>query len=102
MTVDGRLLPNVAVRKKGFFGSLSETRPSLKVKFDEYVGGQQLNSLDRLTLNNNLQDPSELKQCLTYFLMRKAGVPAPPLALITCGTVSPWSLSLWGSLRFPK
>lgn len=77
VTVDGKTLDNVGVRKKGFFGSLSDTMPSLKVKFDHYVGGQQLNDMDRLTLNNNLQDPAHVKQCLAYKLMREAGVPAP-------------------------
>jgi hypothetical protein len=77
VTVDGNTLTNVAVRKKGFFGSLSETMPSLKVKFDHFVGGQQLNDMDRLTLNNDLQDPAHVKQCLGYELMREAGVPAP-------------------------
>jgi hypothetical protein len=77
VTIDGKTLTNVGVRKKGFQGSLSDTEPSLKLKFDEIVGGQQLNGMDRLTLNNNLQDPSNIKQCITYGLMRKAGVPAP-------------------------
>jgi hypothetical protein len=77
VTVDGRTIQNVAIRKKGFIGSLSTTMPSFKVKFDEFVGGQQLNSMDRLTLNNNNQDPAHVKQCLAYGLMRKAGVPAP-------------------------
>jgi hypothetical protein len=82
VTVDGHTLTNVGVRKKGFFGSLSTTKPSLKVKFDEVIGqqqsnGQQLNSMDRLTLNNNLQDPAHVTQCLGYDLMRQAGVPAP-------------------------
>jgi len=77
VTVDGKTFSNVGVRKKGFFGSLSDTMPSLKVKFDHYVGGQQLNDMDRLTLNNNLQDPAHVKQCLAYKLMREAGVPAP-------------------------
>lgn len=77
VTVDGETLTNVGVRKKGFFGSLSTTKPSFKVKFDEFVGGQQLNSMDRLTLNNNLQDPAHVTQCLGYALMRAAGVPAP-------------------------
>jgi hypothetical protein len=77
VTVDGQTLSNSAVRKKGFQGSLSTTIPALKVKFDHYVGGQQLNDMDRLTLNNNLQDPARIKQCLGYDLMRKAGIPAP-------------------------
>jgi hypothetical protein len=77
VTVDGHTLTNVGLRKKGFLGSLSTTKPSLKVKFDEFEGGQQLNSMDRLTLNNNLQDAAHVTQCLGYDLMRKAGVPAP-------------------------
>jgi hypothetical protein len=82
VTVDGYTFDNVGIRKKGFFGSLSETQPSFKLKFDEILGqvasnGQQLNSMDRLTLNNNLQDPAHVKQCITYDLMRQAGVPAP-------------------------
>ncbi len=77
VTVDGQTVTNVAVRKKGFQGSLSDTEPSFKIKFDEFVGGQQLNDMDRLTLNNNNQDDSELRSCLAYFVMRKAGVPAP-------------------------
>ena len=77
VSVDGKIFQNVGVRKKGFFGSLSTTKPSFKVKFDEFVGGQQLNSMDRLTLNNNLQDPAHITQCLGYDLMRKAGIPAP-------------------------
>ncbi len=82
VTVDGQTLTNVGVRKKGFFGSLSETKPSLKVKFDEIIGqvnsnGKQLNSMDRLTLNNNLQDEAYVTQCLAYDFMRKADVPAP-------------------------
>ena len=77
VTIDGQTLTNVGVRKKGFQGSLSTTEPSLKVKFDHFVNGQQLNNIDRITLNNKNQDLPEIRSCLAYFLMRKAGVPAP-------------------------
>jgi hypothetical protein len=33
--------------------------------------------MDRITLNNNNQDASHVKQCVVYGMMRKAGVPAP-------------------------
>ena len=33
VTVDGVLIRNVGIRKKGFLGSLSQSRPSLKIKF---------------------------------------------------------------------
>ncbi|MBW2276207.1 MAG: CotH kinase family protein [Deltaproteobacteria bacterium] len=75
--VDGVALSDVGVRKKGFLGSLDDEKPSLKIKFDEYLNGQQLYGLDRLTLNNCKQDPSLVRQCIGYDLFRDADVPAP-------------------------
>ncbi|MBT8491479.1 MAG: CotH kinase family protein [Deltaproteobacteria bacterium] len=77
VTIDGELFAQVGVRKKGFFGSLSDIKPSLKIKLDEYVEGQELYGYERLTLNNNRQDPARIKQCLSYQLFAAAGVPAP-------------------------
>ncbi len=77
VTVDGRRLEDVGVRKKGFLGSLDEEKPSLKIKFDEYRDGQNLSGLTRMTLNNCKQDPSYMDQCLGYALFARAGVPAP-------------------------
>ena len=74
--VDGTELSEVGVRKKGFLGSLNEVRPSLKIKFDEYVADQEYLGLSRLTLNNSQQDPSFARQCLAYQLFTEAGVPA--------------------------
>ena len=76
--VDGEALEEVGIRKKGFFGSLSDLKPALKIRFDKYVEDQLLgDALKRLTLNNAIQDPSKLNTCLTYFLFDKAGIPAP-------------------------
>jgi hypothetical protein len=77
ITVDGVRRDKVAVRKKGFLGSLDDERPALKVRFDRYVGGQTLAGLERLTLNNSFQDPTWLKQCLAYRVFEKAGIPVP-------------------------
>ena len=76
-TIDGERLQRVGVRKKGFFGSLSMGRPSLKIQFNEYVERQHIAGLRRLTLNNNLQDPSYIKQCLAYRFFADAGVVTP-------------------------
>ena len=38
VTVDGTTLAVVGVRKKGFFGSVSRTKPSFKIDFTEYGG----------------------------------------------------------------
>lgn len=77
LTLDGVSLGEVGIRKKGFFGSSDGLRPSLKIKFDAYQDQRPVAGLDRLTLNNNKQDPSQAIQVLAYRLCRKAGVPAP-------------------------
>jgi spore coat protein H len=77
VTVNGDVVTNVGVRKKGFFGSLSTTKPSLKVKFSEYLDDQRYSGMQRLTLNNAISDGSFVKQCLGYALFADAGVPAP-------------------------
>ncbi len=77
ITIDGKIIPSVGIRTKGFIGSLNPERPSLKVKFDEYLDQSPVEGLDRLTLNNNVQDESLASQYLTYKLFNKAGVPAP-------------------------
>jgi hypothetical protein len=77
VTIDGTRLENVGVRKKGFIGSLSATRPSLKLKLDEYVDGQRYLTMSRLTLNNVRQDPSLVRTCLAYAMFADAGSPAP-------------------------
>ncbi|MGK3992338.1 CotH kinase family protein [Sorangium sp. So ce1024] len=76
VTVDGTTFENSAVRKKGFLGSASRSKPSLKISFDEYVDGRELAGLAGLTLNNSRQDPSLLKTCLAFKVFRDAGLPA--------------------------
>ncbi|HZF52189.1 MAG TPA: CotH kinase family protein [Polyangiaceae bacterium] len=76
VTVDGEVLEMSAVRKKGFLGSASLSKPSLKVSFDEYVPGRELAGLEGMTLNNGHQDPSLIKTCLAFKVFRDAGLPA--------------------------
>jgi len=42
VTIDGETHTDVGVRKKGFLGSQSDTKPSLKLRYDKYVDGQAL------------------------------------------------------------
>jgi spore coat protein H len=76
VTVDGKSYERVDIRKKGFFGSLSATRPSFKLNFGTHKPDREIYSMTRLTLNNNRQDPGNTHQCLTYGLFRKAGLGA--------------------------
>jgi spore coat protein CotH len=77
ISIDGHGVAEVGVRKKGLFGSVDSVRPSLKIKFDEFVDQDPIKGLSRLTLNNNKQDTSQVSQFLTYKLFRDAGVHAP-------------------------
>ena len=78
VTVDGETHTDVGVRKKGFLGSQSDTKPSLKLRFDKYVDDQSLGGImERMTLNNSVQDPSMVNTCLSYRVFAAVGNPAP-------------------------
>jgi hypothetical protein len=81
VTIGGTRLASVGVRKRGFIGSASATRPSLGLRFDAYDSGKSFCGLDRISLNNNLQDPSQLHQVLAYRVFAQAGVAAPRCSL---------------------
>jgi hypothetical protein len=76
VTIDGEELPFTGVRKKGHVGSQSSLIPSMKLRFDEFVGGQTLHGLERLALNNSKSDPSYARTCLGYRMFAAAGLPA--------------------------
>ncbi len=77
VTVDGETHTEVGVRKKGFLGSQSDTKPALKLRFDKYVDGQALGGIiERMTLNNSIQDPSMINTCLALQVFAAAGNPA--------------------------
>ena len=77
VTVDGETHSQVGVRKKGFIGSQSDAKPALKLRFDKYVEGQSLGGvMERMTLNNSIQDPSMINTCLSYRIFAAGGSPA--------------------------
>lgn len=80
VAVDGELQRGVEVRKKGFIGSLSTLRPSLRLDFDPERQGLE-SGLRRLTLNADVQDRSHARQCMALDLLAAAGVPASRCAL---------------------
>ncbi|MCY3785537.1 MAG: CotH kinase family protein [bacterium] len=78
VTIDGETHTDVGVRKKGFVGSQSDTKPALKLRYDKYVDGQSLGGvMERMTLNNSVQDPSMVNTCLSYRVFAATGNPAP-------------------------
>ncbi|MGB0591190.1 MAG: CotH kinase family protein [Myxococcota bacterium] len=81
VTVDGVTVDKVGIRKKGYLGSMSDTKPSLKIRFDKYedqfLEDGEGGSLKWLTLNNVQQDRSKLNTCMAYHVFALAGRPAP-------------------------
>jgi hypothetical protein len=76
LTIDGTDIGIVAIRKKGFVGSLDHDRPSLKIQIDQYEKKKMFAGVDTLTLNNNKQDGSRVHQLVGYQVFRAAGFPA--------------------------
>lgn len=75
--IDGQDIGLVGIRKKGFFGSAISTRPSLKLKMNYREAGRKFAGQDRLTFNNNNQDPTRAQSFLVYQFMNDAGVNSP-------------------------
>ena len=81
------------VRKKGYIGSNDIRRPALKVRIAA-KGNERLD----FTLNNNRQDPSLIRQYLTYEVFRRANVPAPRCAFASV-TVNGQELGIYTTLE---
>lgn len=82
VVIDGERLTSVAIRGKGntslsSVAQYGNNRYSFKLEFDHYQAGKSYHGLDKLCLNNLIQDKTCMKDYLAYTLMRKNGVAAP-------------------------
>jgi hypothetical protein len=70
--------PEVAIHLKGAAGSFRglEDRPALTLNFGKFQPHQRYHGLDKLHLNNSVQDPSYMTEILCGDLFLAAGVPA--------------------------
>jgi len=68
----------VGVHLKGSAGSVRDLndKPALTLNFDRFRDRQKFHGLDKIHLNNSVQDPSYLTELLCGDLFRAAGVPA--------------------------
>lgn len=69
----------VGVHLKGAWGSWRDVsgKAAFKIKMDEFVSGQTLFGVSKITLNNMVQDNSYINESITYRLFRALGIPAP-------------------------
>lgn len=98
VSIDGVVFPKVGIRKKGFIGSLSHTRPSLKIKLNHIDKDGGIEGLTNLTLNNNKQDTGLVSQFMGYALFNGIGSPAPRCAYAKV-TVNGKSLGIYSHVE---
>lgn len=82
LVIDGESYRNVAIRAKGntsltSVAAYGNDRYSFKVEFDHYDSASTYYGLDKLNLNNIIQDNTYLKDFLSYQMMNAFGVAAP-------------------------
>ncbi len=82
VVIDGESYKNIGIRAKGNTSlssvrSMDSTRYSFKLEFDHYEDGKTYHGLDKLCLNNLIQDNTMMKDYLVYQMMGDFGVDAP-------------------------
>lgn len=82
VVIDNESYKNIGLRAKGNTSlttvrSMDSDRYSLKLEFDHYETGKTYHGLDKLCLNNIIQDNTYMKDYLTYRMMGEFGVSAP-------------------------
>jgi spore coat protein CotH len=82
LIIDGEKVKNVGIRGKGntslsTVSQLGSQRYSLKIEFDAYQASGNYYGLDKLCLNNLIQDYTMMKDYIAYKLMNEFGADAP-------------------------
>ena len=82
VVIDNEAYKNVAIRAKGntslsSVAAYGNDRYSFKIEFDHYDSGKNYYGLDKLSLNNIIQDNTYMKDYLCYQMMGYMGVDAP-------------------------
>lgn len=82
VVIDNEAYKNVAIRGKGNTSltqveSYGNNRYSFKIEFDHYDSVNTYYGLDKLCLNNIIQDNTYMKDYLTYQMMSAQGVASP-------------------------
>ena len=76
---------NVSVHLKGAYGSFRsvDDKPGFTLNFDKIVEGQRFHGLQKISLNNSVQDATYLNDRIARELHTAAGVPTPRLDYAT-------------------
>lgn len=82
VVIDNEVYKNAAIRAKGNtsltqVANYGNDRYSFKIEFDHYDSTKTYHGLDKLCLNNIIQDNTYMKDYLVYQMMLNFGVAAP-------------------------
>lgn len=82
VVIDGEAYKNVGIRAKGntslsSVAAYGNDRYSFKIEFDCYESGKSYHGLDKISLNNIIQDNTYMKDYLVYRMMRDFGAASP-------------------------
>ena len=82
VVIDGEAVTNVGIRGKGntslsSVAGMNSDRYSFKIEFDQYDSTKSYYGLDKLSLNNVIQDNTYMKDYLVYQMMGAFGAAAP-------------------------
>ena len=82
VVIDGESYKNVGIRGKGntslsSVAAMGSSRYSFKIEFDQYDSTKSYHGLDKLSLNNLIQDNTMMKDYLTYQMMNAFGAASP-------------------------
>jgi len=83
IALDGRKFSRVGLRFKGngtYMMSAGQKKRPFKVDFNRFVEDQRFHGLQQINLHNNVMDPTQIRQALSYPVFQAAGVPAPRTA----------------------
>ncbi len=74
-----RVYTNVAVHLKGHLGSFRpvDSKPAFTLNFDKNAKGQRFHGLQKIHLNNSVQDSSYLSEQISREIFLAAGIPTP-------------------------
>ncbi len=80
--IDGESYSSVGIRAKGntslsSVSAMNSDRYSFKLEFDQYDNTKSYYGLDKISLNNIIQDNTYMKDYLVYRMMGEFGVAAP-------------------------
>ena len=79
VVIDGEKYANIGIRAKGntSLRQMDSERYSFKLEFDQYDSSKSYYGLDKLCLNNLIQDNTMMKDYLVYQMMADFGVDSP-------------------------